>query len=174
MSPVLFADVIGHFKQAMKRNSGFDEHSILRRLPVRVRDRLMLYHYHDLLEAIPFFRYISNPSVKMYLLKQMKQLSADAGRYLVREDDMATEMVFMFKGTAELKRCVYSEKDRRVRERAKYGHLGAALLWCLRAHRAYEVEEQQEREEQLVRQNSFIRNQLHATVLEHLNVDAVS
>ena len=83
----------------MKRNSGFDEHSILRRLPVRVRDRLMLYHYHDLLETIPFFRYISNPSVKMYLLKQMKQLSVDAGRNLVREDDMATEMVFMFKGT---------------------------------------------------------------------------
>ena len=29
----------------MKRNSGFDEHAILRRLPIRVRDRLMLYHY---------------------------------------------------------------------------------------------------------------------------------
>ena len=147
VSSTLFTEVVDHFKQAMKRNSGFDEHAIIRRLPIRVRDRLMLYHYHELLNVVPIFRYIDNPSVKLYILKNMRQLSVDAGRFIVREDDISNDIIFIYKGAAELKKAVYSTAERRLRERAKFSQLGAALLWCLRAHKAIQMEEIEERME---------------------------
>ena len=78
----LFTEVVGHFRQSMKRNSGFDETTILRRLPVRLQDNLLLYHYHELLQSVPIFRYIKNTSIKLFLLKEMRQCSADTGKFL--------------------------------------------------------------------------------------------
>ena len=76
----LFKEVVEHFRQSMKRNSGFDETAILRRLPVRLQDSLMLYHYHELLQSVPIFRHIKNTSIKLFLLKEMRQCSADTGK----------------------------------------------------------------------------------------------
>jgi hypothetical protein len=168
VGPALFAEVTGHFKQAMKRNSGFDEHAILRRLPIRVRDRLMLYHYQELLDTVPFFRYIQNPSVKLYLLKNMRNFSVDTDRFLVREGDFADSIVFVWKGTAELKRTVLTAQERKMRDRAQYGHLGSAFLWCLQAHKALEIEEQEEREEQERRDALLLQQQLQESVMRML------
>ena len=75
----LFKEVVEHFRQSTKRNSGFDETTILHRLPVRLQDSLMLYHYHELLQSVPIFRHIKNTSIKIFLLKEMRQCSADSG-----------------------------------------------------------------------------------------------
>ena len=55
----------------MKHSSAFDETLILSRLPCRIRDELLLYIHRQSLTTIPLFRYITNNSVKLYLLKRM-------------------------------------------------------------------------------------------------------
>ena len=61
------------------------------------------------------------------------------GRSLVREDHLATEIVFLYKGSASMNKLIMTEQERRLNDKMKYSHLGAALLWCLRAHKTMKV-----------------------------------
>ena len=132
ISSSLFKDIVGHFKTAMKHSSIFDEGLILSRLPCRIRDELLLYMHRQSLTTVPLFRYITNDSVKLFLLKQMifqvvdvdrgmpmhprlthcfipsLQLVnqvVDVGRAILREDDMGDEIVFVMKGVVEIATC---------------------------------------------------------------------
>ena len=98
ISSSLFKDIVGHFKTAMKHSSAFDETLILSRLPNRIRDELLLYIHRQSLTTIPLFRYITNNSVKLYLLKRMSFQVVDVGRSILREDDVGDEIVFVMKG----------------------------------------------------------------------------
>ena len=82
----------------MKHSSAFDETLILSRLPNRIRDELLLYIHRQSLTTIPLFRYITNNSVKLYLLKRMSFQVVDVGRSILREDDVGDEIVFVMKG----------------------------------------------------------------------------
>ena len=62
-----------------------------------------------------------------------------AGRTLIREDHLATEIVFLYKGSASMNKLIMTEQERRLNAKMKYSHLGAALLWCLRAHKTMKV-----------------------------------
>lgn len=50
-------------------------------------------------------------------------------------------------GSAELKKTVLTAQETKVRDRAQFGHIGSAFLWCLSAHKALLMEEKEEREE---------------------------
>ena len=38
-----------------------------------------------------------------------------------------------------MNKLIMTEQERRLNDKMKYSHLGAALLWCLRAHKTMKV-----------------------------------
>ena len=138
----LFGEVVSHFKSAIKHSSNFDEDVMFNRLPVRMREALLIHTERATLEMLPLFRHMDNASVCLYILKKVMQRHVvDVGRSLVREDDPAEEVVFMIAGTAEMRRALLTESERRARRKirlAKKGDGDSGLLAALRRQIALE------------------------------------
>jgi hypothetical protein len=93
-------EVVGHVTQVLQNSSLYDESTILRRLPLSLRIELKLYDYGDVLEVLPIFKFIENPSVRLYVLELMTKQVADVGRHLCHEGEPTTEIVFIVRGHA--------------------------------------------------------------------------
>ena len=70
-SKIISNDVIGHFRQSAKLNSNFDQKEMFGRLPMRMKNEMLLMGQMDVIVNIPIFHYIKNVSIKtnrMYVL----------------------------------------------------------------------------------------------------------
>ena len=111
---------------AMKHSCAYDEHALLRRLPIRVRNKLQLFINHKTLETIPLFRYLESDSLKIFILSKMRFHVCDTGNYFFKEDDFAHEVYFLKSGVAELRRAIISENEQKAKAKLKKG--GASTM----------------------------------------------
>ena len=116
-STSMFGEIVGHFKQSIQSTSIYSDASMMKRLPCRLRDRVLMSKRSEILSIIPLFKYISNPSIKLFLLNKMESHMAEVGRHIILEDDDCFELVFLVKGAAEFRRNVMTIQERRVKNR---------------------------------------------------------
>ena len=110
----------------MKHSCAYDEHALLRRLPIRVRNKLQLFINRKTLETIPLFRYLESDSLKIFILSKMRFHVCDTGNYFFKEDDAAHEVIFLKSGVAELRSAIISENEQKAKAKLKKG--GASTM----------------------------------------------
>ena len=95
---ILSYQVISHFQQATKLNSAFDEEKMYSRLPLKLKNEILISEYSDILSNIPIFRFITNKSIKLFLLKLLKPQVAVQGRTVVKKGKIGTDILFLVEG----------------------------------------------------------------------------
>jgi CRP-like cAMP-binding protein len=94
--------VLNHFQQASRMSSSLDKIELLERLPTRLRNEILLIGYRDAISAIPFFKFISNVSIKLHILQLMTPQVAVTGRRIINEGKAGNQMVFLIEGSASI------------------------------------------------------------------------
>ena len=111
-SKIISNDVIGHFRQSAKLNSNFDQKEMFGRLPMRMKNEMLLMGQMDVIVNIPIFHYIKNVSIKLYLLEIMVAHVAATGRSIIREGDIGTKILFLVGGNASVFKAVTEGKSK--------------------------------------------------------------
>ena len=124
----------------MKHSCAYDEHALLRRLPIRVRNKLQLFINRKTLETIPLFHYLESDSLKIFILSKMRFQVCDTGNYFFKEDDVANEVYFLKSGVAELRCAIISENEQKAKDKLKKGG-ASTMLERLKAQVHMEEEE---------------------------------
>ena len=96
----LSCQILDHYRQSMRMNSFQNSEAVLNRLPFHIRTKIQMAENRFKFDHIPFFRYIHNDSVKMYLLNVLTPRFAEKGIRIVTQLDIASEIVFLTSGKA--------------------------------------------------------------------------
>jgi hypothetical protein len=83
--------VVNHYQQVSRMSSSLDKIELLERLPTRLRNEILLIGHRDAICAIPFFKFISNVSIKLHILQLMTPQVAVTGRRIINEGKAAVE-----------------------------------------------------------------------------------
>ena len=104
-------DIIEFFRQSAKLSSDFDHKEMFDRLPIKMKNEMLLMGQMDVIVNIPIFHYIKNISIKLHLLDIMVAHVAVAGRSIIREGDMGTKILFLVEGSASVFKAVIDRKS---------------------------------------------------------------
>lgn len=94
--------IIHHLNRKYERESTLNEELILSRLPMHISNQLLSFHYHAIMERISLFQYIYNESVKIHIFKLMTVEFYDKGQYLLREDRLNNQILFILEGKVDV------------------------------------------------------------------------
>ena len=104
-------DIIEFFRQSAKLNSDFDHKEMFDRLPMKMKNEMLLMGQMDVIVNIPIFHYIKNISIKLHLLDIMVAHVAVTGRSIIREGDIGTKILFLVEGSASVFKAVIDGKS---------------------------------------------------------------
>ena len=94
---------------ADQHKAGLNVEGILEGMPEFVCKELLMYMYHDLLAQIPIFRSCSRRFLEQLVLRFRPQVYLP-GDFLIREGDVASEMIFLQEGTVTVALCWVSRR----------------------------------------------------------------
>ena len=93
-------EILRHFKHLYGIKNSLQGKEILNNLPVKVKNKILLYQHNKELQKISIFKYISNNSVRLYLFELMKPVFFHTGQAMITEGDQATDIIFLVSGSA--------------------------------------------------------------------------
>lgn len=99
-----------YFSYYLAKKSMFDEQVILDELSPNLRLEMVLHHYRDVVNQVPFFKQEDGNFVAA-VLTQLKPMAVLRDTVLYKQGDYGMEMFFLLKGVVEATVCELSQAD---------------------------------------------------------------
>ena len=93
-------EILRHFKHLYGLKNSAQGKEILNNLPVKLKNKILLFQHNRELQKISIFKYIPNNSVRLYLFELMKPVFFHTGQAMITEGDQATDIIFLISGSA--------------------------------------------------------------------------
>ena len=93
-------EILRHFKHLYGLKNSAQGREVLNNLPVKVKNKILLFQHNRELQKISIFKYIPNNSVRLYLFDLMKPVFFHTGQAMITEGDQATDIIFLISGSA--------------------------------------------------------------------------
>ena len=93
-------EILRHFKHLYGLKNSAQGKEILNTLPVKVKNKILLFQHNREMQKISIFKYIPNNSVRLYLFELMKPVFFHTGQAMITEGDQATDIIFLISGSA--------------------------------------------------------------------------
>lgn len=115
--------VVKQIKHTFSQMSAFDETSILKRLPTHLSRQIVSIKHAEALDNIAILRYISNKGIILHVFGMMSPAFYDIDEPLLIQGSIATDIVFIIRGKAQITRVTRTVKQVHVQEPKKVAKL---------------------------------------------------
>lgn len=103
--------VVKQIKHTFSQMSAFDENSILKRLPTHLSRQIISIKHAEALENISILKYISNKGIILHVFSMMSPAFYDISEPLLNQGSIATDIVFITHGKAQVTRVTRTIRD---------------------------------------------------------------
>ena len=93
-------EILRHFKHLYGLKNSAQGKEILNNLPVKVKNKILLFQHNREMQKISIFKYIPNNSVRLYLFELMKPVFFHTGQAMITEGDQGIDIIFLISGSA--------------------------------------------------------------------------
>ena len=172
----LSGSIMRHFRHTYSEIAGVNEAVILERLPKSIALEITLLEHEEKFAKIPFFQFIENKSIRVFLFNLLRPIFYDTDQYIVREGDLSKEVIFFVSGTArvfhqpELRKWRMEQHKKRNNYRLQR-HSQSFLRRY--AHQTNETKLKQAENLVLTDQSALVDNSLHQIVTHNAALQAV-
>ena len=172
----LSQNVINHFHQASRMSSNLDKIELLERLPTRLRNEILLIGYREAISAIPFFKFITNVSIKLHILHLMTPQVAVTGRRIINEGKAGNQMVFLVEGSASILKILDPDSrgvkrlslSKRSSERSRSTARMTVALQILKALKEKEMQVKEREKEKEIKEKEIEKMEKEKEMVKHI------